>query len=162
MSQALLFGNDVIAVKELLNFLRRGNKAVYNKSCLPLTPDKLFCSTRVQCQLTTSVSWTREPEGVRWAGQRVWPWPSRREVPARGGGGNRDPLLLTSLSYPSQVQLHIVLARETSSLILHALRTYMYVDHTFHTVMFLLHHKFFPHFQDCFSIMKPIMFVTLR
>ena len=55
-----------------------------------------------------------------------------------------------------------VLAREMSPLILHALRTYMYVDHTFHTVMFLLHHKFFPHFQDCFSIMKPIMFVTLR
>ena len=112
MSQALLFGNDVIAVKELLNFLRRGNKAVYNKSCLPLTPDKLFCSTRVQCPLTTSVSWTREPGGVRWAGQRVWPWPSRREVPARGGGGNRAPLLLTSLSYLSfllrYIHLHIV------------------------------------------------------
>ena len=60
------------------------------------------------------------------------------------------------------VQLHIVCIGETSRLILHALRTYMYVDHTFHSVMFLLHHKFFQHFQDCFSIMKPIMFVTLR
>ena len=56
------------------------------------------------------------------------------------------------------VQLHIVYMYwpEKRALILHALRTYMY------TVMFLLHHKFFPHFQDCFSIMKPIMFITLQ
>ena len=110
---------------------------MYNKSCPPLTPDKSFCSTRVQCPLTTCVSWTREPEGVRWAGQRVWPWPSRREVPARRGGGNRAPLLLTSLSYLSfLLRYTYTLASETIPL---ALCVYLYVDHTFHTVMFLLH-----------------------